>query len=99
MTSRNTDWIRRGIRSFIQGFIGVLVLVAVPIINQWATTVGSGGQIEIDIPFWRSVAFAAVGGGMVSLIAFVQNWLEDNTNAPAILKDKPSTGKNPVPDV
>ncbi len=97
MNTNTNDWIRRGVRTFIQGFVGVLVLLAVPILNEWVSTVGSGGEVVIDVPFWRSVAMAAVGGGMVSLVAFVQNFTEDHTNVPAILKSPPSSGQNPAP--
>ncbi len=97
MNTRTNDWIRRGVRTFIQGFVGVLVLLAVPILNEWVTTVGSGGEVVIDVPFWRSVAMAAVGGGMVSLVSFVQNFTEDHSNLPALLKSPPSAGQNPAP--
>ncbi len=98
MNTLNSDWVRRGIRSFVQGFIGVLALLALPILNQWVTSVGSGGEVIIDVPFWRSVAMAAVGGGVVSLVAFIQNGLEDNTKMPALLKAPASGGQNPAPD-
>lgn len=32
------------------------------------------------------------------LVTFAQNWLEDNTGVPAILKAPASGGENPVPD-
>lgn len=32
------------------------------------------------------------------LLAFGQNWLEDNTSAPALLKAPPSPGQNPQPE-
>ncbi len=98
MNTLNSDAIRRGIRSFIQGFIGVLILLAVPILNQWVSTVGSGGEVIIDVPFWRSVAMAAIGGGLVGLVSFVQNFTEDHSNLPAILKAPASEGQSPVPD-
>ncbi len=98
MNTFNNDAIRRGIRSFVQGFIGVLVLLAVPILNEWVTTVGSGGEVVIDVPFWRSVGMAAIGGGIVGLVSFVQNFAEDNTRFPALLKAPASGGQNPAPD-
>lgn len=98
MESRNLDPVRRAIRSFFQGFIGILVVLAVPILNQLITSVGSGGVAVIDVPFWRNIGIAAVAGGAVSLVSFLHNVLEDNTRFPAYLKGRPSTGENPVPD-
>ena len=97
MESRGLDWVRRGIRSFLQGFIGVLLITAVPALNDLVTSVGSGGVATIDVPFWRNVGIAAVAGGAISLIACVQNFLEDKTPMPALLKSKPNAGQNPVP--
>jgi hypothetical protein len=31
-------------------------------------------------------------------VSFAKNWLEDNTQFPAVLKAPPSSGENPVPD-
>lgn len=37
--------------------------------------------------------------GVINLaVTFGQNWLEDNTTVPALLKAPPSPGVNPVPD-
>lgn len=35
---------------------------------------------------------------LVALTTFGQNWLEDNTSVPALLKAPPSRGENPIPD-
>lgn len=35
---------------------------------------------------------------LTTVVTFVQNWLEDNTPVPALLKAPPSSGVNPVPD-
>lgn len=98
IVAQKYDWLRRGIRSFIQGFIGVLILVAVPVVTKWATDIGSGGAIVIDIPFWRSVGIAALGGGCVGVVSFAQNALEDKAGMPALLKGTASSGANPAPD-
>ena len=99
MQSRNLDWLRRAVRTFAQGFVGVLLITAVPALNDIVTGVGSGGVAVIDVPFWRNVGIAAVAGGAVALISGVQNWAEDNVpGIPAPLKAQPSAGENPVPD-
>lgn len=98
MEQERNDWWRRGVRTFFQGFVGVLALIAVPQLNDLIQTVAAGGEVEIDVNFWGSIGVAAVGGGMVSLIAFGQNFLEDRAHVPAPLKHRPSSGQNPVPD-
>ena len=98
MKSPKYDWFRRGIRSFVQGFIGVLAIMAVPALTSLITSVGSGGTVDLDPTFWRSVGIAAVAGGVIALVSFIQNALEDNTPFPALLKSRPSAGENPVPD-
>ena len=72
-----TDATRRAVRTFLQGFLGVLALLAVPILNDIISNVGSGGTVELDPTLWRSVAIAAVAGGVIALISWGQNWLED----------------------
>ena len=96
--STRYDWLRRAVRSFIQGFIGVLVLVGFPIAQDIINGVAGGGTVDIDVNVWKSILIAAVFGGGMALVSAVQNLTEDRTSIPAILKDKPSTGKNPVPD-
>lgn len=99
MESRQFDPLRRAIRSFVQGGVGVFILIAVPALNQIVTSVGSGGVAVIDVPFWRNVGIAVVAGGAMGLVSFTQNALEDNVpKFPALLKGKASSGANPVPD-
>lgn len=96
--STNYDWLRRAVRSFLQGFIAVLVLVGFPIAQDIINGVAGGGTVELDVNLWRSILIAAVFGGGMALVSALQNLLEDKTSTPAILKDKPSAGRNPVPD-
>lgn len=77
----NTDAIRRAARTFFQGAIGVLVLLAIPVLNQLIQSVAGGGDATIDLDLWRSIGIAAVAGGIIALIAFLQNWLEDTTGS------------------
>lgn len=82
-----SDALIRGIRTFVQGFIGILVLCAVPVLNGIVTTVvsGSGNDVEIDLNIWRNILLAAIAGGVIALIAWVQNALEGKTGK-ALLK-------------
>ena len=73
------DTIIRTLRTFLQGFIGTLALLAVPVLNTIIQTVAGGGTVEIDLNVWQSVGFAAVAGGVIALIAFGQNALEEKT--------------------
>lgn len=69
----------RAARTFAQGFLAVLALVAVPALNSLIQSVAGGGDVEIDVNFWGAVGIAAVAGGAVALISFLQNALEDTT--------------------
>lgn len=84
----DTDALRRAARTFLQGFFGVLALIAVPILNQIIQTVAGGGEVVIDVNVWRSIGIAAVAGGVIALIAFLQNILEDKTGSDGFLVKK-----------
>jgi hypothetical protein len=77
----DSDALRRAARTFFQGVIGVLVLLAVPVLNQLIQSVADGGEVTIDLDLWRSIGIAAVAGGVIALISFLQNWLEDSTGS------------------
>ena len=84
----DTDALRRAARTFLQGSIGVLVLIAVPILNQLIQAVAGGGEVVIDVNVWRSIGIAAIAGGVIALIAFLQNVLEDKTGSDGFLVKK-----------
>ena len=73
------DAVTRAFRTFVQGFIGVLVLIAVPALNALVQGVAGGGEVDVDVNFWQSAAIAAVAGGVIALISFIHNELEDTT--------------------
>jgi hypothetical protein len=52
----------------------------------------------VDWSALKKVGISAAAAGIIALLAFVQNWLEDTTQFPAVLKAKASDGENPVPD-
>lgn len=83
------DSVRRAIRTFIQAFIGVLLV-------QVATLTADLDDGEIDWNLWKRVALTAVAAGFVAFVTWLQNFLEDNTSMPAVLKATPSSGQNPV---
>jgi hypothetical protein len=83
-----TDAIRRAVRTFFQGAIGVLVLIAIPELNQLVQAVAAGGDVAIDVDLWQSIGLAALAGGMIALIAFLQNVLEDRAGSAGFLVRK-----------
>lgn len=83
------DSIRRAIRTFIQAFAGVVVL-------QGVALAADANDGNLDTSLWKRVAVTAVVAGFIALFTFIQNWAEDNTALPAVLKATPSAGQNPV---
>jgi len=61
-------------KTFAQAALAILVLLAVPVLTSWATTIRDGGTVEIDLHWWAQVLIAAVGGGIAALISLAWNW-------------------------
>lgn len=61
-------------KTFLQAFLAILVLLAVPVLTGWADTIGNGGRIAIDLDFWLQVLIAASGAGIAALISLAWNW-------------------------
>lgn len=81
VTTPAGDPLRRGLRSLAQV---AFVQGCVQLYNAFAA---------IDITAEQLAAITVVA---TPLLAFAQNWLEDNTTLPAVLKSPPSTGQNPT---
>lgn len=92
------DSLRRAIRTFVQAFVGTLALLAVPALTDLVRQISSAEPYKIDFAFWQGVVIAACASGVISLVSWLQNVLEDHTPMPAILKSPPSGGQNPVPE-
>lgn len=74
------DAVVRAIRTFVQGFVGILALVAIPVLSNIVSSVVNGGDaVMIDLNLWKNIALAAIAGGMIALVSFVQNALEDKS--------------------
>jgi hypothetical protein len=80
-----TDALKRAIRTFLQGFVATLALIAIPLGQNLIQTVAGGGNLKIDVNLWGAVGVAAVVGGGIALVTWAQNALEDRTGK-AILK-------------
>lgn len=61
-------------KTFLQAFLAILMLLAIPVLTGWADTVADGGQIVIDVSFWVQVFIAASGAGLAALISLGWNW-------------------------
>ena len=66
----------------------MLVLLAVPVLNQLIQAVASGGAVVIDVDLWQSIGIAALAGGVIALIEFLQTALEDKTGSAGFLVRK-----------
>lgn len=78
-----SDAQRRAIRGFVQvGFVSAVIALLA----------------AFDVIRWNETQTVAVMAVATPIVSFIQNWLEDNTSAPAILKAPTSPGVNPIPD-
>lgn len=84
---------RRAVRTFIQGFIGVLSLVAIPQLTNIVNDVVDGRAISVNLDLWQSIVFAAIAGGVIALISWAQNELEDTTGKAVLKEPAPPTTK------
>jgi hypothetical protein len=85
-----TDALRRAIRTFIQAFLGSIISSGV--LSAVATT-GA-----VDLSNLQKVGAAGLAAGLIALVSFAQNALEDGGQIPALLKAPASDGADPVPD-
>ena len=63
-------------KTFAQAFVGVLALLAVPVLTSWAVDLQNGGDVTVDINFFTKLLVAAVGAGIAALISFAWNALK-----------------------
>lgn len=73
------DSLRRALRTFCQGAIATLALLAIPVLNGLVQSVAGGGNADIDVNLWGSIVVAAAAGGLAALISWGQNALEQRT--------------------
>lgn len=82
------DALRRAIRTFVQAFLGSIISSGV------LSAMSTGGVVDLSV--LGKAAAAAIVAGIIALVTFLQNFLEDNTSFPAVLKARASDGANPV---
>lgn len=66
--------VRAAAKTFLQAFLAILVLLAVPVLTGWADMVGNGERIVIDLDFWAQVLIAATGAGVAAALSLAWNW-------------------------
>ncbi len=70
----------RAIRTFFQAFLGTFAVLAIPFLTNLITAAGDAeGYLRIDLTTLGNAAIAGVIAGVIALITFFQNLLEDNT--------------------
>lgn len=73
-----SDSLRRALRTFVQAFLGSVITSGV------LSAASENGVVDWSAA--KKAGVAALAAAVVAVITFVQNWLEDNTKAPALLK-------------
>jgi len=74
-----SDAVKRGVRTFFQAFIGTLIASGV------LTGVTDSGTV--DLSAFETAGVSAAAAGVVAVLSWIQNALEDNTGFPTVLKD------------
>jgi hypothetical protein len=85
------DAARRAIRTFLQAFIGVILaqIGAIAISAQ-------KGEYVLDIEWLKRIGVSAFAAGVIAVLSFLQNYLEDAGTIPSVMKATASSGANPV---
>ena len=85
-----TDALRRALRTFFQTLVGTIITSGI-----LSSTSETG---VVDWSGLKKVGVSALAAGIVAVLTWAQNALEDHTTVPAFLKAPASEGENPVPD-
>lgn len=73
-----SDAVKRGLRTFFQGFLGSVITSGV------LSAIGTDGVVDFAV--LQKVGVSAMAGGIIGLVSFIQNALEDSGSVPAPLK-------------
>ncbi len=71
------DALKRAIRTFVQGSVGVAALLLVPFLQSLINAAAGNGEVDVDANALQKILIAVVAGGAIALIAWVQNLVED----------------------
>ncbi len=74
------DALKRAIRTFVQGALGVAALLFVPFLQSLINAAAGNGEFDVDANALQKILIAVVAGGVIALIAWGQNLFEDKTD-------------------
>lgn len=72
-----SDAIRRGLRTFVQSFLGTVLTSGI------LSAVGEAGVVDWAIA--KKVGVSALAAGVIGLVSFIQNALEDSGAVPEVI--------------
>lgn len=72
-----SDAVKRGVRTFFQGFLGSVITSGV------LSGIGTDGVVDFSV--LQKVGVAAFAAGVIGLVSYVQNLLEDDHVIPEIV--------------
>ena len=75
------DAVNRAIRTFLQAFLGVFLGLTV------SGPIGLEGVPDAHL--LKRAAIAAAWAGVIAVLSWLQNYLEETGTVPKVLKDKP----------
>lgn len=82
-----TDPIKRALRTAIQAFLGTFAVLAIPALNSVITSAGdANGIVRIDLNLLGNAAIAGILAGVIALVSWAQNALEESTGKPVVPK-------------
>ena len=74
------DSLKRALRTFIRAWLGTFAALAIPFLNRVIDAAGEAeGIVRIDVTLLGNAAIAGVIAGVVAIISWAQNALEDTT--------------------
>lgn len=74
------DALKRAIRTFVQGALGVAALLFVPFLQSLINAAAGNGEVDVDANALQKILIAVVAGGVIALITWGQNLFEDKTD-------------------
>lgn len=86
-----SDAVRRALRTFCQAFLGVVIAQSGAILID-----AQKGEYVLDIEWIKRIGVSAIAAGVIALVSFAQNWLEDNSSFPSVGKATASSGARPI---
>lgn len=80
------DAAKRALRTFVQAFLAIFTIVAVPWANNIVTSIINAKPYELDFSILQSAAIAGALAAGVALLSWIQNEFEDKTHTTVLPK-------------